>query len=269
MTPHEQTQRFINFMLQHAPELEFAAAHYVLPPGADKSKVDRLIESRLRLRSIDQMAALLPWLRAQNAGGMNIWVRPSASLPGHPFLMLDDLPVSRALAVARKYASAVVETSPGNAQVWIVCSRELGREQRQDVARALCDRTGSDSGAISEPRWGRLPGFKQRKPEKPQTWTNLLAISTAALFDPAPYLRADGGGRSLPPSGGGGVPSSSPSDGADMSRREFSYACHALRAGVDPSVVEQRIAAHVAASGRRKSRDYATRTVAAALRAVG
>jgi hypothetical protein len=62
------------------------------------------------------------------------------------------------------------------------------------------------------------------------------------------------------------VPSSS---SVDMSRREFSYACHALRAGVDPSVVEQRIAAHVAASGRRKSRDYATRTVAAALRAVG
>ncbi len=272
MTPLRQTQQFVQFMLSHTPELEFAGAHYVLPPGADKSQVKRVLESRLRVRSLDDLGRLLPWLRAQNASeGLNIWVRPAAALEGHPFLMLDDLPTARARAVGNKYRCAVVETSPGNHQVWLTCSRGLTREQRQDVLRVLCELVGADSGAISEPRWGRLPGFKQTKPEKVPTWTNLLEISSdAALFEPTPYLhqRADGGSRpSLrPPPGGRVVPSSSLFDG---SRREFSYACHALRAGVNPAVIEQRIAERVSATGRRKSRDYAARTVAAAQRAVG
>ncbi|MDD5000129.1 MAG: DNA-primase RepB domain-containing protein [Thiomonas arsenitoxydans] len=271
MTPHEQTQRFINFMLQHASELEFAAAHYVLP-GADKSKVDRVVESRLRVRSIDQMAALLPWLRAQNANGLNIWSRPAASLKAHPLLMLDDLPTPRAQTIARKYRAAAVETSPGNCQVWLCCDRPLDRVQRQDVLRRLCDLVGSDPGAISEPRWGRLAGFRQQKPEKPGSWTNLLSISHGApLFDPTPHLvgqRDGGGGRSLPALGRAVVPSFV-SDGEDMSRREFGYACHALRSGLPAHIVEERIAAHVAASGRSKSRDYAQRTVAAARHTVG
>jgi hypothetical protein len=186
--------------------------------------------------------------------------------------MLDDLQRDRALAVANKYRAAIIETSPGNCQCWLTCSRSLTREQRQDVLRVLCDLVGADSGAISEPRWGRLPGFKQTKPEKVPTWTNLLSISSdAALFEPTPYLqRADGGSRpSLRPPGGRVVPSSSLFDGADMSRREFSYACHALRAGVNPAVIEQRIAERVSASGRHKSRDYAARTVRAALRVLG
>lgn len=268
MTPLQQTQKFVQFMLEHAPEMEFAAAHYVLLAGMDKSKVDWLRESRLRVRSLDDLGRLLPWLRAQNASeGLNIWVRPASSLAAHPFILLDDLASDKARAVLRKYRGAAVETSSANHQVLLCCGRDLTREQRQDVARCLCKLIGSDPGAISEPRWGRLPGFKQTKPEKVPTWTNLLSISSdAALFDPTPYSQP-GGGQSLPaPWGAAVVPSPS---GADTSRREFGYACHALRAGVDPERVEQRIAARVAASGRHKSRDYAARTVAAAQRAVG
>ena len=268
MTPLQQTTAFVAFMLEHAAEMEFAAAHYVLLAGMDKSKVDWLRESRLRVRSLDDLGRLLPWLRAQNASeGLNIWVRPASSLGEHPMLMLDDLQRDRALAVANKYRAAIIETSPGNCQCWLTCSRSLTREQRQDVLRVLCDLVGADSGAISEPRWGRLPGFRQQKPEKPGSWTNLLSISDAPLFSPTPYLRADGGGPSLRPLGGRVVPSTD--DGVDMSRREFGYACHALRAGVGPERVEQRIAARVAASGRHKSRDYAARTVRAALRVLG
>jgi hypothetical protein len=261
-------------MLSHVSLIEFAAARYVL--GEDgRSRVHSVKTARRTVQVLDDLDALLPWLRAQNASeGLNIWVRPASSLEAHLLLMLDDLPLSSAQAVAHKYRCAAVETSSRNHQVWLVANQPLSREQRQDVAKALCRRIGSDPGAISEPRWGRLPGFKQMKPEKPSSWTNLLSISTAALFNPTPYLvsKCDGGRRSLPAPGAGGVPSASGAsgrEGVDMSRREFAFACHALRAGVDPAAVEQRIAEHVDATDRRKSRDYAARTVAAAQRAVG
>jgi hypothetical protein len=50
-----------------------------------------------------------------------------------------------------------------------------------------------------------------------------------------------------------------------MSKREFAFACHSLRAGVAPSIVEKRIADHVAMTGRKKSASYPASVVAAAL----
>jgi hypothetical protein len=217
-------------------------------------------------RKIDGQAdydRLRPWLRYANSHGCNIWIRPAVA--EHAIVMLDDLPAATAAAVAQKYRALAVETSPGNAQVWIVLNRQLSREQRQDVARALCRLIGSDPSAISEPRWGRLAGYRQRKPGKEGFLTRIIASAgpDRPPLDPAPHLAAP----SSPPLGGGVVAyhSTSNSSGGDESRREFAYACHALRRGMPPAEVEVAIAAHVAATGRRKSRDYAARTVAAAL----
>lgn len=255
MNPITQILDFTVFLLTYAGAVEYAAAEY----GSD-GRVSRVLPAHLVVRGQDDITRLLPWLRAKNAGGHNIWARPAA--PDHPLIMLDDLPSGRAIAVTRKYAGTAVETTPGNAQVWIVCDRMLTRKERQDVACALCARIGSDPGAISEPRWGRLPGFKQKKPGK-TGWTNLLAVNTEGRhFNPGPFLTASAplSAPRLREAGGGFT-----SEHGDVSRREFAFACHSLRAGLPPDVVAQRIADHVAATGRRKSRDYARRTVAAVL----
>ena len=255
----------IEWMLSAAPLIEVAAAHYDPVTG----KVDRVREGKRKIAAPADYERLRGWLRHENAHGSNIWVRPAA--PEHALVMLDDLPTATAAAVTRKYSALAVETSPGNAQVWIVCFRALNREQRQDVARWLCRLAGSDPGAISEPRWGRLAGYRQRKPGKDKEGFMTGIIAAAELdarprLEPGPHLKA---AVSSPAPAGGGVAYQrsvgTVGTGGDQSRREFAYACHALRRGMSPAEVEAAIAAHVAATGRRKSREYAARTVAAAL----
>lgn len=265
MRAKQQAIAFIEFLLSHVETVEFAAAEY----GA-AGRVTRVVEARARVRAPSDFERIAAWLWARNHAGANIWSRPAD--PDHPLIMLDDLLVERARAICRKYRAAVVETSPENAQVWIACGRLLSREERQDVARSLCRLVGSDPGAISEPRWGRLPGYPQRKPGK-GGWTNLISISEASLLDPTPHLAA----ASLPPpprerGGGGALALARPTSrraGADESVREFAFACHALRRGMRLDEVEALIQAHVAATGRKKSAGYAARTVARARACVG
>ena len=261
--PAEQALAFASWLFLGAGQLDVGAARYDHGTG----RVARVEHARLPVCSLTDFERLLPWARARNAAGLNIWVRPASLLPEHPYLMLDDLSRERAAAILQKYAGAVVETSPGNTQAWLRCSRPMDREQRQNVLRRLVAIVGSDSGAISEPRWGRLPGFQQRKPGK-SGWTNLLNISAKPPFDPAPYLDQEPSVvASLPAARAAGVVPSYLS-GEDQSRREFGVACKMIREGVAPALIVAHIQAMVDASGRRKSRDYAKRTVAAAFRAV-
>ena len=53
----------------------------------------------------------------------------------------------------------VVETSPQNYQVWIRCRRELSLDEKRHWLKKL----GSDPGADPNNRWGRCPGFRNRK----------------------------------------------------------------------------------------------------------
>lgn len=262
--PSEQSTAFAAWLLSCCEQLDIGAATY----DPITKKVSRVEQARLAVRSAEDFERVMPWARAKNAAGYNIWIRPAAVLVANPYLMLDDLPLSRARAILQKYSGATVETSPGNHQVWLRCSRPMSREQRQNVLRHLASITGSDSGAISEPRWGRLPGFRQRKPGK-SGWTNLLSISAQPLFDPAPYFEPPVVA-SLPAPRARVVPTHSCNGSShdDLSRVEFGLACRMLREGVARDVVEGCIRDMVAASGRRKSRDYAKRTVDAAMHAV-
>lgn len=256
--PYKQTERFLDFMLGHVTELDTSSAKY-----DDDGKVKRVLISKRLIATANDRAAVLPWLRARNTEeeGMNIWVRPAASLEAHPLVMLDDLPIARARAVSRKYAGAAVETSPGFGQAWIVLTHPLDREHRQTVAAALCALIGSDPDAISEPRWGRLPGFRQRKPGK-SGWTNLLTVSDGRALDPAPYLEGMPSpphlrAAVLPPNGAGGP--SCPPSGRDESKCEFKFAIFSLLHGVADEQIAAAIAARALARGKRRTPEQAER----------
>ena len=265
----DDPQRFSEAMLASASALEFAAATY------SNGKVERVDLGRMPVRAGEDLARVLPWLRGRNAAGAAIWARPADA--AHSWIFLDDLPVKRARGIAEKYRAIVVETSPGNAQVWICAKRDLGREQRQVVNRALAALIGADPHAIAEPRWGRLPGFKSGK--EGRSWTNLVVVShECPFFEPAPYfpppLPTTVSSRSAVI--GGRVSSSSSrakcSESVDESAREFAYACHALSAGTPLDHVIERVTAHAAARGKRGTleacRAYAQRTVQRAQQAV-
>ncbi|MCX7693467.1 MAG: RepB family DNA primase [Tepidimonas taiwanensis] len=248
----------IEFMLLSCGILEFAAAEYDQKSG----RVSRVFEARKAVDRPEDFGALEGWLKHKNAHGCNIWVRPKSY--SHPAIMLDDLTPSFAEKIAKKYKSIAIQTSADSAQAWIICNRALSREERQEIARALCGICGSDPGAVSEPRWGRLAGFRQKKPGKAGFLTRVIAVSSenAQFFDHAPYLLAVKNFNPSPrPSGAGVVRGKS---AIDFSRKEFGFAYHALRKGWSDEVIARAIEENISKTGRRKSRHYIERTIVVA-----
>ncbi|MCX6593163.1 MAG: DNA-primase RepB domain-containing protein [Acidobacteria bacterium] len=121
-------------------------------------------DSKMLLRTWDVAAVLksIPWLRAKNANGAAIYVRPKGE---HAFSLVDDL---TAEAVARMKAEGftpaiVVETSPHNFQAWLNHGEALDKRTSTAAARALADRFGGDPGAADWRHFGRLSAFTNRK----------------------------------------------------------------------------------------------------------
>jgi len=211
-----QDKKMIEWMLYHCVEpLEVASAGYNQSTG----KVDFVRQRADDIGSFEEYEKRYRrMIRFVNRNyNSNIWIRPA--VPAHKLVMLNDLPTATARAIVRKYRALAVETSRGNCQVWIVCSRDLTCEERQDVARSLCRLigSGSDPGAISEPRWGRLAGYLQRKPgEHYGFMTRIVAASgdENPPLDPAPHL-----------ANSQRVSNTNTGRDRDESRREFVFAC--------------------------------------------
>jgi hypothetical protein len=106
----------------------------------------------------------IPYLKAENANGRHILLQPHADNAPNYFL-IDDLNL-RTVNQQHKSTSGkwkpgrlIIETSPGNYQVWIHSSRPLSLEEK----RYWLKRLNSDPGADPNNRWGRCPGFRNRK----------------------------------------------------------------------------------------------------------
>jgi len=104
----------------------------------------------------------IPYLKAENANGRHILIQPEVQ---SYYLLVDDICVER-LAAHHQYdkdnwkpGRMVIETSPGNYQVWIRASRVLDIEEKRYWLKKL----RSDPGADPCNRWGRCPGFRNRK----------------------------------------------------------------------------------------------------------
>jgi hypothetical protein len=108
------------------------------------------------------------YLKAMNAQGKHLFIRPTFENEDR-FMMHDDLD-QKGLEKHHKQngkwkpGRMVVESSPGNYQVWIKSDRPLSNNEKKH----WLDKMGSDPGASPKHRWGRCPGFRNRK-EKYQT----------------------------------------------------------------------------------------------------
>ncbi|MCA1793059.1 MAG: RepB family DNA primase [Desulfobacteraceae bacterium] len=106
----------------------------------------------------------IPYLKAENAGGRHILIKPDSAIQPY-YLLADDLD-SDLLTRHHQLKSGifkpgrmVIETSPGNYQVWIHSSRHLDLAEK----RYWLGKLHSDPGADPKNRWGRCPGFRNRK----------------------------------------------------------------------------------------------------------
>ena len=127
-----------------------------------------------------RLAQLLPWCRYENARGANVYVR-AHRLRAWPLVFLDDVATVDAQHIARAHPALVVETSPDRCHVWISWSEDLDEGQRLACQRHLAAQPGqngrlADQGSVSGEHWGRLAGFRNRKPSR-DCWVNLLRAS--------------------------------------------------------------------------------------------
>lgn len=121
--------------------------------------------SRIWRRSDLCSPATIGWLRKQNRDGYHIFFRP----PLANYIVVDDLSEDAldAMAADGLRPHLVVETSPHNHQAWIAVARNrdpVTDDEARACAHLLAERYEGDPGAASAAQFGRLPGFRNRKP---------------------------------------------------------------------------------------------------------
>ena len=110
----------------------------------------------------DTLLKSIPWLRLKNGRGRNIYIRPSGE---HRLSLIDDIgwrTVGR-LKEEGFDPAIVVETSPGNFQVWLNHGEVLPKELSSAAARLLARRFLGDPASADWRHYGRLAGFTNRK----------------------------------------------------------------------------------------------------------
>lgn len=211
---------------------------------------------------LDQLP--LAWARAHNVKQADVYVRPARGARW-PMVFLDDVAVTMARRIARKYRALVVHTSAlGGCHLWLLLTRALDEHQRGQVQRWLIPRIGADPGSASGEHLGRLAGMKNWK--RAGEWVNILHTPSAhaSPWDPSPALRANAHARRTaiarcdpPPSG---------SVDRSESAREWGWVCGALEAGLPATAVYQRLLQHASARRGPDAERYARHTIARALR---
>lgn len=237
----------------------------VLRRSADGAPILFLAPAQTRALDLEHHCVTnrLPWLRAQNAAGHDVYFRPHRHM-SWPVVFLDDLPPPLAIRIAAKYPAAVIETSPGSCHLWLVTNRPLTEVQRTGLQKDLVARLAgaADPASVSGSHWGRLPGFRNHKPSR-RCWVNPRVYSKDSLpltlpltttpCAPSPPRLADPNPQ-----------------GQDISRMEWGWVRGSLQNNRSPSWVLDRLILH--ATPRRGHADavrYAHYTVQKACRFLG
>lgn len=121
----------------------------------------------------------IAYLKAENANGRHIVMQPDVAVAAN-YLLVDDIDETllqfhhRSPLGKWKPGRLVVETSPKNFQVWIHSDRPLSLAEK----RYWLEKMKSDPGADPNNRWGRCPGFRNRKQKH---WTHTQGFPLARL----------------------------------------------------------------------------------------
>jgi hypothetical protein len=114
----------------------------------------------------EQVVAAISWLRRENAHGAHIFVRPHGA---HALSLVDDVSAGAIAAMKESgfQPTVVVETSPGNFQVWVNHGRVLSDHSFSSrAAKELVHRFGGDPSSADWRHFGRLAGFTNQKPKR-------------------------------------------------------------------------------------------------------
>jgi hypothetical protein len=145
-----------------------------------------------RVWKIDTLLRSVSWLRLKNFEGRHIYIRPAGE---HCLSLIDD--ISSAMIERLKsdgFAPAVVlETSPGNFQVWLNHGQILPKHLSKLAARMLASRFSGDLASADWRHYGRLAGFTNRKDKYQKTdgtfpYVRLHEATGAVYSKSVPFL---------------------------------------------------------------------------------
>jgi hypothetical protein len=214
---------------------------------------------------------IINYLKAKNATGHHIFIKPVSE---EPFLLVDD--ISPKGLMAHKVSGCwrpgrlVVETSPANFQIWIKSNRALTLAEK----RFWLKRFHSDPGCDPNSRWGRCPGFRNRKekyeingcyPLSRLIWIDytkeVLVPKVHLPKEPVPKTRAI---HKVIASGHTSVKRSDYERG-DASATDFAFVLALLRFGCEDEEIAQRIMNERDSwshhKGDRRKNTYINRTI--------
>lgn len=152
------------------------------------AKLDRFFQSQWQVAALGCYGLQvfkeisLEKLKAHNANGHHILMQPDPVIEPW-YMMADDLTPDHLEKQHKtcghwKKGRMIIETSPGNYQVWIRCNHTLHNTEKRYWLRRLY----SDPGADPWHRWGRCPGFFNRK-EKHRTENGLFPLARLIWVD--------------------------------------------------------------------------------------
>jgi len=258
------------------------------------SKINRFFFNHFHLAVLDAIKGRwivtpetknIAYLKAENANGRHILIKPDQNIEPY-YMLVDDLNLHqlknhhKSTPTHFKKGRMVVETSPGNYQVWIHSNRSLLLDEK----RYWLKRLNSDPGADPHNRWGRCPGFRNRK-EKYRTpsgqyplakliWIDWKHQATIPEICLSPTIQGN-----LSPLPRGGVCHNknnltrSHYDKGDESATDFAYALALCRKGFTQAEISQRIIDERQNwknhHGNRRQEVYLNRTIKKAFRIVG
>ena len=114
----------------------------------------------------EQVDSAISWFRRENARGAHIFVRPHGA---HALSLVDDVSADAIAAMKESgfQPAVVVETSPGNFQVWVNHGRVLSDHTfSTQAAKELARCFGGDPSSADWRHFGRLAGFTNQKPKQ-------------------------------------------------------------------------------------------------------
>ena len=133
-------------------------------PGYDLGILSEGVIYRLEALQASRLLRMLPYLKHRNVNGAHVYVRPTGE---SAYTLLDDLNRTTLERLeAEGYApAAVIETSQGSFQAWLRHEQPLPKELGTIAAKTLAEQFGADRSAADWRRFGRAPGFTNRKPQ--------------------------------------------------------------------------------------------------------
>ena len=105
----------------------------------------------------------LPWLKRENARGVDIYIRPHDGR----HILLEGISPDKIAELKRDGLgpAAVVESAPGQFQAWVTLdSNPVDESYSKKIAHQLAETSGTNTDAANPEHLGRLAGFTNRSP---------------------------------------------------------------------------------------------------------